>query len=321
MRITLVSPSLDASTGNARTAQRWAQLLGELGHAVHTELSRPLITPNDPPRDGDLLVAIHARKSAAEIEAWHIHRPDAPIVLLLAGTDLYDDLPGDPDARRSLSRASRLIVLHPHAVEDLPNEYRDRTVYLPQSITPPSQLPPRPSDRFLVLVASNLREVKDPLRTREALDRLPAESQIEVDHIGVALDEAYRTELERRPHPKYHYLGPVDPEEALLRIAGAHVLSITSRLEGGANVVSESIVLGTPVIASRIAGSVGLLGDHYPGFFDVGDTVGLAHLLTRVESEPTFYRSLQKHLESRAPEFHPDIERERWRALLAAWEE
>jgi glycosyltransferase involved in cell wall biosynthesis len=38
------------------------------------------------------------------------------------------------------------------------------------------------------------------------------------------------------------------------------VLVHTSRMEGGAHVVIEALRSGTPVLASRIAGNLGLLG-------------------------------------------------------------
>ena len=61
---------------------------------------------------------------------------------------------------------------------------------------------------------------------------------------------------------------------------------MSSRLEGGANVVSEAIVLGVPVLASNIPGNVGMLGADYPGYYTCGDAKALARLMGRAESEP-----------------------------------
>ena len=55
---------------------------------------------------------------------------------------------------------------------------------------------------------------------------------------------------------------------------------LSSLSEGGANVISEAVAAGVPVLASRIDGSVGLLDD-YPGYFPVRDTAALARLLER----------------------------------------
>ena len=54
-------------------------------------------------------------------------------------------------------------------------------------------------------------------------------------------------------------------------------------MEGGANVVSEAIAVGVPVVGVAHPGSVGLLGEDYPGYFPVGDTEGLAALLRRTK--------------------------------------
>ena len=91
---------------------------------------------------------------------------------------------------------------------------------------------------------------------------------------------------------------------------------LSSRMEGGANVISEAVVDGTPVIASRVAGSVGLLGEDYPGYFPVGDTEALRGLLLRAERDAGFYRDLKKHCASVADLFRPAEERRRWRNLM-----
>lgn len=91
----------------------------------------------------------------------------------------------------------------------------------------------------------------------------------------------------------------------------------TSRLEGGAHVISEAIVTGTPILASRIAGNVGLLGEDYPGYFKVGDARGLARLMWRAETDAAFLQSLREHVNGLAGKFAPELEREAWRSLLA----
>ena len=50
-------------------------------------------------------------------------------------------------------------------------------------------------------------------------------------------------------------------------------------MEGGAHVVMEAIMSGTPVLASRIDGNVGMLGADYAGYFDCGDADQLAKAL------------------------------------------
>jgi glycosyltransferase involved in cell wall biosynthesis len=94
-------------------------------------------------------------------------------------------------------------------------------------------------------------------------------------------------------------------------------LVLTSRIEGGANVLSEAIVVGTPVIASRIPSSEGILGSRYPGFFDVGDTRGLARRLARVERDPAQLRALARAIRPLRATFRPERERAAWKALIA----
>jgi glycosyltransferase involved in cell wall biosynthesis len=57
-------------------------------------------------------------------------------------------------------------------------------------------------------------------------------------------------------------------------------------MEGGAHVVIEAIRSGTPVLASRIDGNLGLLGDDYPGCSTWGDDAALAALLEQARDDP-----------------------------------
>jgi glycosyltransferase involved in cell wall biosynthesis len=91
---------------------------------------------------------------------------------------------------------------------------------------------------------------------------------------------------------------------------------LSSRLEGGANVLSEAIVTSAPVIASRIPGTVGILGGNYPGYFDVGDTRELARLLIRAETEPDFLALLRSREDRLAKLFEPEREQKAWKELL-----
>ena len=87
-------------------------------------------------------------------------------------------------------------------------------------------------------------------------------------------------------------------------------------MEGGANVISEAVVDGIPVLASRIPGSVGMLGEGYPGFYPVGDTRALARLLRRAATESDFYGRLKKWCDRLAPLFESSRERAAWEELL-----
>ena len=93
-------------------------------------------------------------------------------------------------------------------------------------------------------------------------------------------------------NPRYHWLGERPRWQALRVLARSRVLVLSSRTEGGANVLSEALAFGVPIVASRIAGSMGLLGEDYPGYFPVEGTTALARLLRKVEQDPHFYQAL-----------------------------
>jgi putative glycosyltransferase (TIGR04348 family) len=311
MRVTLVTPAPPGSRkGNRVTALRWARLLRQLGHrvAVQSEYrGEPC----------DVLVALHARRSAAAVEAYHAARPDRPLVLALTGTDLYEDIHTDPAARRSLELASRLVVLQPLAIQELGERLRDKARVIYQSAEVPAA-PRPPTNVFEVCVLGHLRPVKDPFRTALASRLLPPSSRVRVLHVGAALspDMAEQARAEADANPRYRWLGDLPRPRALRRLARCRLLALTSRLEGGANAVSEAVAAGVPVLSSHIAGSVGLLGADYPGYFPAGDTEALAALLSRAETDAAYYRTLKAHCRRLRPLFRPGRERESWRRLL-----
>ena len=92
------------------------------------------------------------------------------------------------------------------------------------------------------------------------------------------------------------------------RIKRAHVLVNCSLMEGGAHVILEAVQSGTPVLASRISGNVGMLGADYAGYFALGDAAALAALLRRCRAEPEFLALLKGQCTRRAPLFAPDTE-------------
>jgi glycosyltransferase involved in cell wall biosynthesis len=87
--------------------------------------------------------------------------------------------------------------------------------------------------------------------------------------------------------------------------------------EGGANVISEALAAAVPVIASRIPGSVGLLGADYPGYFRPGDPADLARVLRAAETDGSFLGLLRDRCAALRPMVDPAREHEAWRSLLA----
>src|SRR5438067_1832030 len=123
---------------------------------------------------------------------------------------------------------------------------------------------------------------------------------------------------EEAVNPRYRWLGELPRHRALQVLARCRLMALTSRLEGGANAISEAIVAGVPVVSSRIDGSVGLLGDDYPGYFQYGRTAELAKLLLRAEADPAFYEELKARCDPLRPLFDPARERGAWEGLLAS---
>jgi glycosyltransferase involved in cell wall biosynthesis len=100
-------------------------------------------------------------------------------------------------------------------------------------------------------------------------------------------------------------------------MARARAMVISSRMEGGANVVSEAIMAGLPVIASKIDGNVGLLGADYEGYYPVEDENALRALLMRLEDEPKFLKRLAAQIRALKPMFTEKRELDEWKRVLS----
>lgn len=317
MNVRLVTPAPPGSrSGNRVTAERWAATLERLGCRVAIEVSGS--TAGDA---ADLLIALHARQSHAAIDEFARATPGRPIVLGLGGTDVYGDLQaGNRDVLDSIARANRIVVLQRRAGAVLPEAARRRVRVIHQSCELPPVLPrfdpPPPPGRFRVAVVSHLRAVKDPLAAAEAADRLAADSSIEIVHVGDPLDPDLAERARRASTARYRWLGSVDRDRALALIAQSRLLCLTSLAEGGANVVTEALACGTPVVSSRIEGSLGLLGEDYPGLFDPGDRAQLAALLERAETDRAFTAELGRRCAELSRLADPAVELAAWRALL-----
>ena len=312
LNICIVSTvSARAKTGNRITAVRWAKILRGLGHRVRIEQEYS-------GSSYDVMIALHARKSQASIRLFQRKHPDRPLIVALTGTDIYRDLSWSRAAQRSLHLATRLVALQPRAIERLPKDLQSKAVAIFQSAVAPKNVAPLRDGVFEVCVISNLRAVKDPLRAARAARLLPTDSRIRIVHVGGALDEslATRARRESRVNARYRWLGELGHLEAMSALGRSRLLVLSSKLEGGANVIGEAVVCGVPVLASRIEGSIGLLGPGYAGYFKVGDTRGLARLLLRAERDSKFLTLLTRQCQKRARNFRPAREKAAWRRLL-----
>ncbi len=311
-KIQIITPAPAGSlTGNRITAERWGGFLSELGHeiGIHERYDGSAC---------DLLIALHARRSAESIASYRRDRASGPLVVALTGTDLYEHIHVDEIARRSLDLATHLVVLQDRGVDSLPESVRGKAHVIYQSVAPGRSVREPVADTFQVCVLGHLRPVKDPLRTALATRELPVHSRIRVLHAGGSLDDmsARAARAEMAGNPRYVWLGELPHEQALELLARSHVHVLTSRMEGGANAICEAIVLGTPTVATRIPGTIGLLGEDHEGFFEFGNTAQLAALLERTESDEAFYNRLLRQCKRRAFLFEPQRERDALEQLV-----
>ena len=309
IRVGIVTPATRASNnGNWQTAWRWSRLLAD-----RCEISILNEWRGEPL---DMLIALHARRSAPSVSAWHAAQT-GPLAVVLTGTDLYRDIDIDPAAHASLQAADRLVVLQELGAARLAPELRSRCIVCFQSCS--RRKPLAKARRHLrALMVGHLRDEKSPTTYFGAARLLADRADIRMDHIGAPLDEALGLEARAlaRSHAGYRWLGALDHATTRRRIQSAHVLVHASRMEGGAHVVAEAVRSGTPVIASRIDGNVGMLGAAYGGYFEWNDAPALAALLRRARDDPAMLAGLAKACRARAPLFDPRRERATLHRLL-----
>ncbi len=320
--VIIVSPALAAANnGNWQTARRWQLLLRPYA-AVR-------ITSHWPDADavGDqIMLALHARRSADAIDAWARERPLQSLAVVLTGTDLYRDIEIDARAQHSLELASRLVVLQELGVAALPAGLRRKARVIYQS-TPQRRTLPKTQRELRAVMVGHLRDVKSPETLFEAARLLAARRDIRISHIGEAGDRSWEKQARHteRDAPSYRWLGGLPHSQTRQAIQRAHVLIHTSAMEGGAHVIMEAVRSGTPVLASRVAGNVGMLGADYEGYFEHGDAAALCALLEqcRLGQEQTvddpasaLLERLHAQCSLRAPLFTAESEQAALRQLL-----
>ncbi len=317
MNIIIITPAkIKSLSGNRATAARWAFFLKQQDHQVAIDVS---FNKNNK-QQYDLMIALHAWRSEDSIVKWKEMYPDLPLIVAMTGTDLYQFIHSHPEPTlRSITLADQLIVLHDLAYKALPETARDKVNIVYQS----AQALPFPIKRsartFDICVIGHLRDEKDSLRAAYAVRDLPETSRIRVRHYGKAHNKewAEKAKNEMKINPRYHWFGEVKHWQIRQAYARCHLMVLSSNMEGGANVISEASVAGLPVIASKIEGSVGLLGENYSGYFPVQETQALTDLLLQAENDINFVNTLKQQINARAELFHPSVEAKQLQTLLA----
>lgn len=311
--VLIISPALaGANNGNWQTAWRWSRML--------RPLFRTSIASQWPAAgvDADVMLALHARKSADAALAWAQAKGGDHLAVVLTGTDLYRDIQTDPSAQRALQHSGQLVLLQERAPDALPAALRHKAQVIFQSA--PRRATLAKTQRHLrALMVGHLRDEKDPLTYLRAAARLAMRTDILLDHIGGVLEPALGQAVQRAAssYPQYRWLGGLPHGQTRSHIQRAHVLVHPSKMEGGAQVILEAVQSGTPVLASRIEGNVGMLGPDYAGYFTLGDDAALAELLQRCRDDAGFLSLLARQCAARAPLFEPQREQTLLRQLVA----
>jgi putative glycosyltransferase (TIGR04348 family) len=303
-RIAIITPALaDANNGNWQTAKRWSFFLDK---AFKIEVSKTLDTNLVL---FDALIALHARRSAAAIKQFSSTKK--PIAVVLTGTDLYGDTPDHIEVRQSLELAHSIVVLQEDALKLVPAQFKNKTkvIYQSAAVRKPGPFRQRTFD---IAFVGHLRAVKDPMTVLTAITSLDI-PQIRLIHVGKT--DEYEAEFAHAmaSDARIESKGPLPHSVTRQTLGKCRLMVISSIMEGGANVVIEALTNGTPVLASRMSGNIGMLGADYPGYFEVGDHQSLANLIQRCVEDRGFLELLRKYGNRRSSRFYPTTEK---RAVL-----
>jgi len=315
MHIKLITPAKAGSqSGNRATAERWAHFLRANGHHISIEVEY---------QGGfaDMMIALHAWRSAKSIEQFRLSFPQKPIILTLTGTDIYQFQYTQKEiVYASMDYADALIGLHSQVSRDIPERYRNKLYQVLQSSKLSTSIHPdnapifqqyfNQNNSFNICVIGHLRQEKDSLRAAFAVRNLPESSRIRVLQAGKAHNKkwAEMAEDENRNNSHFYWLDEISHTQIQILMQQSQLMVISSLMEGGANVISEACVAQLPVIASDISGNKGLLGNDYPAYFPAGDTLALQRLLLQTEQNPGFLSQLKKHCSALASRFRPECE-------------
>lgn len=269
-----------------------------------------------------VMLALHVRRSAGCIARWANAQGEssaAPgLAVVLTGTDLYRDIQTDAAAQASLAYAEQLVVLQECALEARPTAVRSKTCVIFQSATP-WQTAVKPKGHLRAVMVGHLRDEirRKPFLPPHACSKTkPTSSSITLAIRWMLIWAGRHWPAPPKALTTAGWAGcHMKPRAAA---SSARMLVHTSRMEGGAHVLMEAICSDTPVLASKIAGNVGMLGAEYAGYFEHGDAQRLADLLHRFRAAQAnydgFYSLLQAQCAQRSPCLHRVPKRPRSRS-------
>ena len=310
----ILPPSSANSSGNLVTAKRWAEIITSFGHSVEISSNSSLSNSSC-----DIAIFLNAYKSKNLVQRLSADSKKPVIVIAITGTDLHSTDEKLGESLENLQKADFIVAINPHSLTLLPNSLQNKSVLIYQSANVSNKHRDiRPIVRKAVIL-SHIRREKNPLLVDEALDLLDESLPIEVNHFGAALDTQLSTLVGRasETNPRYKWHGEIDHHKALDELVESDLLIITSRVEGAPAVVSESVAAGIPILASNISTLVGLLGDEYPGYFEVDSASSLASQINRCVTDENFYRSLKASTAELKEKFAPSTERKSWARFLS----
>jgi len=306
---------LDSQLGNTVSALRIAHRINSIG-------LRTVTAQEFTGQDAGALIALHARRSLPTVDAFREKYPGRPVITVITGSDLYQDLPrGDTEVLRGMEIADRLVLYQDASAQDVPEQFRDKLSVIWKSVDldPHDSNASPPVDHFACAILAHLRPIKDPFLPVEALSGLPETTRIKINHFGEAIDEDLAAEAKEwmRKEPRYSWHGHISREDVPETICTSHLTINSGLAEGGSNSVCESIVFGVPVLASDTPANVGFLGAEYSGYFPTRDRERFRELLVECSDESTgLLRKLSGQVADRAHLFLPETESAGWATLL-----
>jgi glycosyltransferase involved in cell wall biosynthesis len=304
--IKIFSPSQNfEDTGNSVTAKRYFEILRGLGHEVSLATNHEISSVN---RHISVAFVLHATKCSNIIQ--RLKELEVPIVLILTGTDLYNDL-SDLTIRAgktclySLQAASAIIVLHENAINDLLKIARVPrkkifVIYQSTENILKKKKEKKQKINHRILMVSHIRPEKDIETAIRGFNEfiIPLKgtsTSWEIDHYGGSTDIQYEKKAKEMLsiNKGFNFCGIRTKEEINKLYMKYDLFLHPSAVEGGSLVVREALEAGLPIIASNISCHKSLLGENYNGLYKQGSAKDLALKLKNFFFDEGFKKNME----------------------------